>query len=469
MRQRKNTIKFEFSPDFQLEILRYIIQDKEGVLALKRIKPSYLVLIEHNIVAEAIARYYKKRKKVPSENILKEAVREMLKTKDFVDLVTKDDIPNINQLIKDLYTQPLKDSDYIKDKIYEFSTYVEMKNLNDTFDLNNFDQYGDYASKINKILQNSKPKQEDEPIFLIRDIASRQLRRQADPEVVPMPYRQLNDLTNAGGLPRGSIAVLLDKPKAKKTFFLTNIARGYLRMKKSVLYVDLENGKHQIMDRIVQGSINHSKAELYTGEFDKQESQHLRKLSRLGVELVIDRGLAHVSDCNYIKNLILKLRSQGVDIRVVIVDYAMKLASISRKTDDFERISDVYIDMQNMAEELGLDCIWTANHIKRDGAKRRTTKYEENDIAGCIDIVRHAQMILGLNATTQEENDNIQRLEVICNRDGLPRGRALFKVNVGNQRAIEFTREERKAYDAAYGDKLTEDIKKEKRDRTGDI
>ena len=34
----------------------------------------------------------------------------------------------------------------------------------------------------------------------------------------------------------------MDKPKAKKTFFMVNLARGYLRMKKSVYYVDTENG-----------------------------------------------------------------------------------------------------------------------------------------------------------------------------------------------------------------------------------
>ncbi len=33
---------------------------------------------------------------------------------------------------------------------------------------------------------------------------------------------------------------------------MVNLARGYLRMKKSVLYVDTENGKEQIMDRFIQ-------------------------------------------------------------------------------------------------------------------------------------------------------------------------------------------------------------------------
>ena len=97
---KKNKIKFSFAPDFQLEILRSIIQDKEGGLVLSRIKPSYLVLIEHSLICEGILKYFKKQRKIPSQNVLKQVLREMLESKNYVDLVTKDDIPNIEKVIK---------------------------------------------------------------------------------------------------------------------------------------------------------------------------------------------------------------------------------------------------------------------------------------------------------------------------------------------------------------------------------
>lgn len=455
----KNKIKFSFTTEFQLEILRFLVQDKDGGLVVKRVKPSYLVLIEHSIIAEGLVKFFKKNNKVPSKNILKQEIKELLESKNYVDLVTQEDVPNINKIIDDLYNTPLQDSEYIKDKIYQFSTYVEMKNLNESFDLENFDQYEEYSKKFDRILQNSKPKTEDEPLYLIRDLAQRQFKRKVNPDVIPSPYKQLNDLTNAGGFPSGSVLVLLDKPKAKKTFFLVNLAKGYLRMKKSVLYIDTENGKNQIMDRMIQSSINVSKKDLYTGDFDKKEASHIRKLSRFGVELVIERVPAMITDCNYIRDLIYKLRSQGINIQVVIIDYAAKLASIARDKEDFDRISNVYVDIQNLADEENLDCIWTANHITREGAKHRETRYEENDISGAISIVRNAQGIYGLNATPQEESEGIQRLEVVVQRDGLPFGRAVFKVDVEHQRAIELTKEQRKAYDEVYGSALDEKFK----------
>lgn len=453
---RNKNIKYSFDPAFQGEILKYVLIDKEGLLVIKRVKPSYFTLIEHGLIYESILKFFKKEKRVPSKNTLKEEVRVLINSKKYVDLVTKEDIVNINSQIDYLFSTPLQDADYLKEKIYQFSTYVEMKQLNEIFDLTDFTQYETYSRKVEEILQKSKPKEDDEPLYLIKDVVTRQFIRQADPDVLPSPFKQLNNLTNAGGFPRHTVMVLLDKPKAKKTFFLINLARGYLRMKRSVLYIDTENGKGQIMDRVIQSSINKTKKELYSGEFDKQESQHIRKLSRFGVEMVVDRVPALVTDCRYIREEVLKLRSQGIDIRVLIIDYAAKLAAISGEKDDFERVSRVYVDIQDLAEELDLDCIWTAHHITREGAKHSTTRYEETDIAQAISIIRNAQAVYGLNATPEEISDNIQRLEIVVQRDGVPKGRALFHVDVERQRAIEFTKEQRARYDELYGSKLDE-------------
>ena len=274
--------------------------------------------------------------------------------------------------------------------------------------------------------------------------------------------------------PPFSVAVLLDKPKARKTFFLVNLAIGYLKMRKTVLYIDTENGQSQIMDRFIQSSLNKTKKEIYSGEYDKLEQKHIRKLARFGVELIVERVPAMVTDCNYIRDRILKLKSQGINVKVVMIDYLAKMASIAGDKDDFERIGNAFIDAQNLAEDMDLDCIWTANHVTRNAYKHRKTRYEENDIAKCVDIVRNSVAIFGLNCTEQEEKDGIQRLELVVMRDGKPNGRALYKVDIERQRAVEFTRDQRKKYDELYSETIDNEIKKQaaetnKQQLTGDI
>jgi replicative DNA helicase len=467
--------KFSFTTEFQLEVLRYIIRDQEGVLALNRIKPSYLTLIEHSLIAEALAKFSKANHRIPSKPILKEKINELLTSKNYADLVLKEDVPTISKLVDDLYSKPLKDSDIIKEAIYKFSAYVEMKSLNESFDLENFNQYQDYASKITNILTKAAPRKKEEPIFMVADVIDRQFTRQANPSVIPCPFKQLNDLTNGGGFPKGSVIVILDKAKARKTFTLINVARGYLRMQKNVLYIDAENGKNEIMGRMIQSTLNRNKQELMSGDIDDLEQRQMRKYKRLGVEFVVERVPAMVADANTIRDLISKLeKTRGIKIHVLMIDYAAKLASLNKDKDDNDRLFNVYVELQNLVEEVGIEHVWTANHITREGSKHKETKYEENDIASAISIVRNAEAILGLNSTQEEEENNIQRLEVVVQRDGKPWGRALFNTNLDTQRMTEFTKQQRELYDQEYGPKLEASLSKtgktsNPRKTTGDI
>lgn len=453
--------KFSFSLEFQLEVLRFIIQNKESPLLLSKVKPGYFALIEHSLILEGINKFFKKYKKIPSKPLLIESIKNLLESKVYVDLVTKDDIPNILKIVDNLYESPLKDEGAIQDKIYQFAAYVEMKSLTEQMDFSNFSVYEDYQNKVSKIIRDSKPTKEEEPIMMVRDTVRRQLMRRTDPDIIPTPYWQLNNLSNGGGYSKGSIFVLLDRPKAKKTFALINIARGYLAMKKNVLYIDTENGKNQIMERMVQSTLNKTKLELLSGDYDKMEQKHMRKYKRLGVEFIVERLPALVDDCSKIKDIIQKIEAEyGIKINILVVDYAAKLASTLRQKEDVERINQVYIDLDNLGTEMDIEAIWTAQHITREGAKHKSTVYEDNDIASSISIIRNAQCILGLNSTDEEEEHNIQRLEVVVQRDGKPHGRCLFNIYADCQRWKEFTKEARSKYDETQGKLVDKMIKR---------
>lgn len=444
--------KFSFSLEFQLEVLRFLIQSKESPMVLNKVKPGYFTLIEHSLILEALKKHYKKYKKIPGMPVLIETTRKLLDGREYVDLVTADDIPNINAAIQQLYTQPLKDEEVIHENIYKFAAYLEMKDLNEQMDFSNYNLYEDYQNKIANILKNSRPIKDEEPSFMVRDTTRRQLMRTADPDVIPTPYWQLNALSNGNGYTKGSIFVLLDRPKAKKTFSLINISRGYLTMKKNVLYIDTENGKKQIMERMIQSTMNKTKLDILSGDYDKMEQRHMRKYKRLGVEFIVERVAALVGDVNTIRNLILQLEAEyGIKIHVLVIDYAAKLASIAKDKEDIARINNVYIELDNLAAELGIEAIWTAQHITREGAKHKATRYEDNDIASSISIIRNAQCILGLNSTDEEEENGVQRLEVVVQRDGKPHGRVLFNFDADRQRWKEFSREARAKYDETQG------------------
>ena len=458
----KQKEKFTFHLDFQLEVLRYFIQSKESLLVMPKVKSSYFTLIEHSLVMKGILNFVRKYSKIPSKASLKESCKRLLERKEYADLVIKDDIENIEKIINNLYEVPLKDEKVIRGNIYTFAAYVEMKSLNEKMDFSNYDLYEEFQNKVSKIIQDSKPASDDAPLMMVEGTISRQLMRRADPSIVPTPYWQLNRLSNGNGYSKGSIFVLLDKPKAKKTFALINISRGYLTMKKNVLYIDTENGKHQIMERMVQSTLNKTRLELLSGDFDKKEQSHMRKYKRLGVEFIVERIPALVGNCNTIKQIIQRIEHEKqIKIHVLVIDYAAKLASLNNDREDVSRINNVYIELDNLASELDIDAVWTAQHVTRDAANHQPTRYEDNDIASSISIIRNAQCILGLNSTREEEEHGIQRLEVVVQRDGKSYGRCLFNVNLDSQRWKEFSRKAREIYDLTQGQEVDRMIKGE--------
>lgn len=446
--------QFQFSPVFQLELLKYLVQNKEAILVLGKIKSSYFTLVEHSIICESLIRAHKKYKKVPGEVVLLEHTKDMLNTTEFVSLATSEDLDTIRKLVSTMYHDQLDDPDVIKSSLKQFMAYIELRDLTSKVDFTNFTMVQDYYQRVGKIIREADSKmQKEEPVhYMVQDVIMRQLQRKIDPEVIPTPFKQINELANAGGYSAGSVIVLLDKAKAKKTFTLINVARGYLTMRKNVLYIDTENGAAQIMGRTIQSTLQRTKSEIVSGDCDLVERRHMRKYKKLKVELAVHRIPAMLGDANDIRTIIRTIEAErGIKINILCVDYAGKMASIKKDEDDFTRISNVYIDLQNLAMDEKLDAVWTAHHITRDGSKHVGTKYEENDISGAISIVRNAVAIWGLNQTPEERDNNIQRMELVVQREGKPTGRALFHIDVERQRMREFTREQRKAYDESQG------------------
>lgn len=451
--------KFKFTIEYQFDLLRYIVLDKNGVKALEKVDDTYFTLTEHSIIAFALKSYYKKNKRIPGETILREKIKNLLNTKQFVDLVTKDEQAEILKQLSPLYIGIVKDGDEIYNLCKQFSSYVKIKHLLENMDIDDFESYQKFSKQITVAIEDQDEVDETHTSFLFGDIKERQFRRQENTSVHPTPFRQINSLTNAGGYETGSIIVLLDKEKKGKTGMLVNIARGYARMKKNILYVDLENGKEAILTRLEQSVTGLTKLDVIEGQHDKRIQKKIRKYKRLGSEIVVERLPALTTTADTIQALMDRYyRIHGIRFDILIIDYLGKMGSLSNKTDDFGRISDAYMDVANLCEKNKIEHCWTANHVTREGAKvRMKTKYESTDIAKCIDIVRHVHAIYGLNRSDEEEQAGFMRMELIEQRDGKPKGRAIFNANMDTQQFIELGVQSRREYDKEISEHLNKD------------
>ena len=458
------TSKFEFGIDYQEDLLRFTVTDRDGWKALELYQDSYFALTEHAVIAHCLKLYWKKRHRIPGVVILREELNDLFKHKDYTNLLTHEDRDVITKLTKELYTNPVKDGEEILSRCERFASYVELKNTIETVNLKDFSQYESFAGKVTKAIRIKDKRKQEPGTFLIRDIKNRQLRRLDSNPIIPTPFRQINDLTNAGGYSKGSILVILDKPKQSKTAMLLQIARGYLKQKKNVFIADFENGQDELAIRLEQSVSKKTKKGILSGEYDKQVQKILRKYKRLGGDIYIKRFPAFSSIYDLQAEIDMIYREYGIRFQVLLTDFAALMSSSTKKDDDNQRISDVYIDLSNFALLNDIDHIWSPHHVKRESERREATRYRDNDIAKCIDIVRHVQAIFGLNRSEDERDNNVMRMELVVQRDGKQFGRAVFHADHNNQRMDEFSISQRKEYDEAIS--LSDDeVEKPKRVR----
>lgn len=454
--------KFEFNLEFQFEILRLTVLDINGYKALELYDEKYFTQLEHSIIAFALKRYYKKRRRVPSKPLLIEELKDVFKSREYAD-IPDDDKKSTMDLLGALYSGQVKDPDYILIKLDKFIQYLDLREVFDSVDLKDSSSYETLVSKTQKAVTSRLKKSQDTGTFLFRDIKVRQFDRQDKKPIVPLPFQQLNKLTNANGVIKGSIMVILDKPKKFKTGALINITKAYLKRKKNVLYVDLENGEDEISIRTEQSITNHNKREILSGEFDAKVQKTFRKYKRLGAEGVIKRFPTYTTTTHDIKAYMNRLYiDHGIKFQVIVIDYAALLGSTTKKMEDNDRISDVYLDLKNLALEEDIEHIWTAMHVKRTDLveKRSHLRYHGEDIAKCMDIVRHVNAIYGLNQTDEEEENGFLRMEIVEQRDGKSKGRAVFMVNKEVQSMIELTTSQRATYEEEIGQEIDAEIDK---------
>lgn len=453
---------FKFSIDYQFDLLKFTVTDKQGYQALELYDDSNFSLVEHSVIVFALKKYYKTKRKIPkNKNLFKEFLISLMKLEKFHKEISKSQKSEILDIVDKIYTGYVKDAPEVLEQCREFVSYVKLRELVEGFDFNDFGRYGDFVKKAQRVIAIKEARKRDTGSFLVRDIKDRQFKRQDNPDIIPTPFRQVNKATNAGGYSKGSVIVILDKPKQFKTAALVNVARGYLRKKKKVFYVDLENGADELFTRIEQALANKDKSQILSGQYDKDVQKIIRKYKRLGTELYIKRFPTSITTADISQEMEWIYREYGIQFDVLIFDYMALMNSLSGATDDVKRISDVYLDVNNLAQEYGIEHVWTAHHVTREAYKNEPTKYVDRDIAKCIDIVRHAQAIWGLNRTDEEIEQGILRMELVVQRDGIQRARSLFEVVASTQRMNEFTIDQRKTYD--------EMVENESKERGSDI
>ena len=209
---------------------------------------------------------------------------------------------------------------------------------------------------------------------------------------------RLNDLI-VGFRPSG-LYVVGARPGVGKTVVGMQLAWG-LSATVGTVFFSLEMSKEQLLTRVYSSQLNIPLSRLESGEVLPKDKGWMQQFIR-----DYDRKL-FVSDTGgqavaQLRAYLLKLREKQ-EVRVAVVDYLQLISASNSRASKYEQISQISIDLKNLAKELDIAIIALAQLNRRVDSGKADDRPVASDLRDSGQIEQDADVIMLLS---REQNDD---------------------------------------------------------------
>jgi KaiC/GvpD/RAD55 family RecA-like ATPase len=224
----------------------------------------------------------------------------------------------------------------------------------------------------------------------------------------------LMDVHLNGGVADGEMLIWLAPPGVGKTSLLINQGVEMTKAGSNVLHITLEINKAKCRQRVDQALTG-----LTSAERIGKPKLVVAARKKLKGKYYIKDWCSRNTTVDDIRTLVRNMRAQGKEVDTVCVDYLELMAPtvVNRNGERFN-FSMIAKEMRRLANELGVKLI-TAWQVNRVGADKHIIG--KTDVSECWDIVKHADIIMGLNQNEKELAGAILRVNIIKQRESTAR------------------------------------------------
>jgi KaiC/GvpD/RAD55 family RecA-like ATPase len=217
-----------------------------------------------------------------------------------------------------------------------------------------------------------------------------------------------------GGVADGEMQIWLAPPAAGKTSLLLNQGVKMAKDGEHVLHISLEINKAKCRQRVDQALTGMSRDDRIANPMRVVEAR-----KGLVGELYIKDWSGHNVTVADIRTLVKNMRATDRPVTAVVVDY-LELMAPTKNNRNGERFnhSQTAKELRRLGNELGVKVV-TAWQVNRAGADKHVIG--ATDVSECWDIVKHADIILGLNHNEVERDNHVLRVNIIKQRESTAR------------------------------------------------
>lgn len=416
--------------EFQLNVLKYILQRREGSNYLDLLPSTFFDSDEYRLAFDIIKQYKKLYMAMPSRVNLVEyldIVRRTSRTE-----LSSERLSEFSLLIGSLYIPLPEDTNILREAVVRYAQIQKTKALFKDYGVKLFDEsesnasfFDDMLSDVRKIVDLARAGEKREIFSITRDYKRRNLVQNAGyPTKIPF----MNSCQSAGGFVPGELVIVLAPPKNGKTTFMMNLAAGYGADGYKVLYIDTENGMqrlkqmaYQTISLVTSGTI-YRNSDYFNSVLDKV----MLRYKALGGDLRLACLPPKVSTMADVEAIIQQvIEEDGYVPQIVFIDYLDNLKSMYPVQDERKGIQAVYMDCKRMAmNEDRPYVVFSPSQINRIGASK--ARFTSKDIAEDYAKVGNADSVWGYLRDTTNKADNTALLFPLDNRNGKDYGEIIL-------------------------------------------
>ena len=215
---------------------------------------------------------------------------------------------------------------------------------------------------------------------------------------VPTCFQGLNNLIV--GLKQSGLYVFGARPGVGKTVVGLQLAWEIARQ-DDVLFFSLEMDKASLLNRVVAGELDITLGRIERAEIHSQDKKKIQDLIQ-SVEnklLISDRGGQTVAQIRaYVHAVMLKR-----PVRAVFVDYLQLIAASNPKAPKYEQISQISMDLKNLAKEFGIPVVALAQ-LNRRVDNKPDDKPNASDLRDSGQIEQDADVIVMLSRKQSDQD-----------------------------------------------------------------
>ena len=388
----------KFGTSFQLKIISALLSDRIFFKTVYDIiKPEYFDSEANEWILRTLSSHFDNYEKLPTLDVFKVELDKVNR-----DILKVSVVDNLKQIWNSLDSEDL---DYVKSETIEFCKNQEVKNaILESVTLLQDGKIEQIKTKIDSAMKAGQDTNVGHDYK--EDIVERYESTVRD--VVPTGWDVIDELVD-GGFGKGELIIFAAPPGIGKSWALVNIGMAAVKAGKTVVHYTLELNEGYVGQRYdaVLTGIPVPNLKYNMDEVTKQ-------VKNLKGELIVKYWPTKTASINSVRASLDKLKLQGREPDIIIIDYADLIKGNSRR-ERHEELEEIMESLRGLGGEY--ECpIFTASQINRSGADDDIITGTK--IAGSFSKLMTADFVVSLSRKIEDKLAGTGRWHVIKNRFG---------------------------------------------------